>query len=483
MRKEKSLIISITDLIKDENLNLENPNLKYLPSSRLYMIYTSGSTGHPKGAGVISVSFMNLMNWFIHEFDVQTNDKLLLFTSLSFDLAQKNMFCTLMCGGKLYLYPEREFNPRYILNIIYKESITLINCTPSAIYPIVELGSQKNYIEMQSLRYVLLGGEEIIIPNIQKWFLSPYCNCVVVNTYGPTECTDVVAFHRINKNNYMGKVPIGRPINNVNLYIIMENNFDGDIIGELYIGGLAVGEGYKELPELTAQKFLNYSDIQETVLYRTGDTVEKLPDNDLLFIGRIDEQVKINGHRIELGEIEFVLSKNPNVKQSALKVHTDEEGVSNLYAYIVLKNRVEYSSIKDYLSALLPSYMIPSQFIEMQELPLNAHGKINKQALLLPIRKYDNELLYCDSDTDGLNATQKRAFEIIVSNLIGKISDNISLDMNFNIVGLDSITFVKIIVALESEFDFDFDDEMLLMAKLPTIRSMIEYVELKTKTE
>lgn len=119
----------------------------------------------------------------------------------------------------------------------------------------------------------------------------------------------------------------------------------------------------------------------------------------------------------------------------------------------------------------------------MQELPLNAHGKINKQALLLPIRKYDNELLYCDSDTDGLNATQKRAFEIIVSNLIGKISDNISLDMNFNIVGLDSITFVKIIVALESEFDFDFDDEMLLMAKLPTIRSMIEYVELKTKTE
>lgn len=148
----------------------------------------------------------------------------------------------------------------------------------------------------------------------------------------------------------------------------MENNFDGDIIGELYIGGLAVGEGYKELPELTAQKFLNYSDIQETVLYRTGDTVEKLPDNDLLFIGRIDEQVKINGHRIELGEIEFVLSKNPNVKQSALKVHTDEEGVSNLYAYIVLKNRVEYSSIKDYLSALLPSYMIPSQFIEMQEL-------------------------------------------------------------------------------------------------------------------
>lgn len=203
---------------------------------------------------------------------------------------------------------------------------------------------------------------------------------------------------------------------------------------------LAVDEGYKELPELTAQKFLNYSDIQETVLYRTGDTVEKLPDNDLLFIGRIDEQVKINGHRIELGEIEFVLSKNPNVKQSALKVHTDEEGVSNLYAYIVLKNRVEYSSIKDYLSALLPSYMIPSQFIEMQELPLNAHGKINKQALLLPIRKYDNELLYCDSDTDGLNATQKRAFEIIVSNLIGKISDNISLDMNFNIVGLDSIT-------------------------------------------
>jgi acyl-CoA synthetase (AMP-forming)/AMP-acid ligase II/acyl carrier protein len=324
---------------------------------------------------------------------------------------------------------------------------------------------------------VLLGGESILMRDIQKWLSSTNCNGAVVNTYGPTECTDVVAFYKIDKNNYTDKVPIGRPINNTNLYIISENDFEKDITGELYIGGIAVGEGYREMPELTAEKFICCSDIQEELLYRTGDVVEKLEDNNLVFVGRVDEQVKINGYRIELGEIESVLSNHPNIKQAVLKVHATKDGISNLCVYVVFKEHTEFSLIKDYLNKSLPNYMIPTHFIEMTEFPLNTHGKINKQELPLPTEKCEGETLNNNSGEE-LNDTQKKAFEVIVSVLKEKIFDIIPIDLN--IIDIDSITFIKAVVALEGEFDFEFDDEMLLISKFPTIKSIVDYVESKT---
>jgi acyl carrier protein len=304
-----------------------------------------------------------------------------------------------------------------------------------------------------------------------------------VNTYGPTECTDVVAFYRIDKNNCTEKVPIGKPINNTNLYIINEHGFERGFKGELYIGGIAVGEGYRGMPELTNEKFIRYFGLKEELLYKTGDVVEKLKDDNLFFTGRIDEQIKINGHRVEPEEIEIHLNEFKKINQSIVIALDINEPDKLLKVFYTSNENVYIKDIIEYLSIKLPKYMIPTMFARVESFFLTPNGKIDRNRVHECIEiKSNDDIIESSNLNEQLSAIQKKVFDVIISTLIEKISSNVPIDAAFDSIGLDSLTFIQIVVNLESEFDFEFDDEKLLITEFPTVKSMIEYVESKVQS-
>jgi amino acid adenylation domain-containing protein/FkbM family methyltransferase len=310
------------------------------PENLAYVIYTSGSTGRPKGAGVFHRGFVNLLSWYLNEFVLSASDRVLLVSSFSFDLTQKNIFAPLIAGGRLYLSAPGYYDAAAIRQEIYEREITLLNCTPSAFYPLINGADQNAHFQLASLRRLFLGGEPISLRNLSSWLASPHFRAEIVNTYGPTECTDVSAFHRLNRAmaSSSSSAPIGKPILNTRLAIVARNLnlLPIGVVGELCVMGDGAGAGYLNDPALTAAKFLPdpFSDEPGGRLYKTGDLARYLPDGNIEFLGRVDHQVKVRGFRIELEEIETALEQHPAVGRAAVvtKEFTPED--IRLIAYL-----------------------------------------------------------------------------------------------------------------------------------------------------
>jgi amino acid adenylation domain-containing protein/non-ribosomal peptide synthase protein (TIGR01720 family) len=368
----------------------QNPITDTISNNLAYIIYTSGSTGKPKGAGVYHRGFLNLVNWLITDFQFTSKDSTVLISSLSFDLTQKNIFAPLIIGGILYL-PPNGFDPDYILDLIFKQRVTWINCTPSTFYSILTSGDD-SFAKIQSLRYVFLGGEPISIPSLLSWQNSPYCSAKIVNSYGPTECADVCSAYTVQQpNEFLNKsIPIGKPLPNVKLHILDQNLqlVPVGVIGELCITGVGVGMGYINDLQRTNEKFIPnpFSHVKSERLYKTGDLACYLSDGNIQYLGRIDNQVKIRGFRIELGEIETALSKHSDVQSSCVISREDTPGDKRLVAYIVPQPQVTptISQLRSFLKEKLPDYMVPSTFVTLESLPLTPSGKIDRRALPEP---------------------------------------------------------------------------------------------------
>ncbi len=337
----------------------------------IYAIFTSGSTGEPKAASVYHRGFANLLDWYVNELVLGADDCTLVISSPSFDLTQKNFFAPLISGGTLVLDAGEVYDISRITSIIREHAVTLINCTPSAFYPIVEAAAADSYRALATLRFAVLGGEPIAVERLRGWLTSPVCNAEVVNSYGPTECTDICAFHRIHRNNLDDHpfVPLGREIPNVQVSIRDESLLpmpDGEI-GELCISGEGVGGGYLNDPQRTAAIFSNS-------LYRTGDLARRLPGGVLEFRGRADHQVKVNGFRIELGEIENALEQHPEVRQAIV--------IANSGRFVAhVQGSAPATHLREYLAAILPAHMIPSEFREVGSFPMTPNGKVDRRAL------------------------------------------------------------------------------------------------------
>ncbi len=370
----------------------ENPATAVTPDNYVYVIYTSGSTGQPKGTLVYHRGFVNLVHWYSREFKFGSNSHDLLMSSTSFDLTQKNLYAPLITGGTLVLLNSQVFDAGIILKSIQSARVTHINCTPSAFYGLVDNADESVFQSLQSLKYVFLGGEPIAVDRLQAWFDNRHCEATVVNTYGPTECTDVVAFHRLeNFDKYENKsVPIGKPVNNTQLYIL-----DSDLEpvnigeeGELCVAGICVGGGYLGLPELTNERFVEaeLTGSKKSRIYRTGDRARYGKNGEIEFLGRIDNQVKIRGFRIELGEIEAVLTAYPDVLESVVLAREDTPGEKRLVAYMVVKPNTSpaVNKIRSTLQHNLPDYMLPTAWVFLDEMPLTPNGKVNRLALPAP---------------------------------------------------------------------------------------------------
>ncbi|BCL80842.1 hypothetical protein ccbrp13_33070 [Ktedonobacteria bacterium brp13] len=361
----------------------------------IYVIFTSGSTGQPKGAGVYQSGFMMLLRWFIGAFCITSQDRVLLTSAFSFDLTQKDIFVPLLVGGTLVLHASQQYEVTLVQRALLEQNITLLNWTPSAFYPLVEPAESGLPMRFPLLRHVFLGGEPISVQRLQPWLAQS--SAEIVNTYGPTECTDVVAYYRLQEPERFlaSTVPIGRPIWDTRLFVLDDTLHLQPIgaVGELYIAGASVGAGYINDAAQTASRFVPdpFSEQPGQRLYKTGDLVRYRSDSDseLEFCGRKDQQVKLRGYRIELREIESLLNRHAGVRESAVVVREDVPGNQRLVAYVVLAEAVSgkdaiTSTLRSYLQEKLASYMLPSHIIPLDALPLTPSGKLHYQALPEP---------------------------------------------------------------------------------------------------
>jgi amino acid adenylation domain-containing protein len=357
-----------------------------------YVIFTSGSTGRAKAAGVFHRGWTNLMHWFVTEFEIQPRDKTLIISSFSFDITQRSIVMPLIRGAELHLLASDSYDLTLIHQTIHERQITLLNCAPSAFYPLVETLREPPTRKLGSLRILFLGGEAISARRIRKWAEAPECATEVANVYGAAECTDVSSFYRLkNYQSYVeSSVPIGTPIFNTQIYILDDdlNPVPFGATGEICIAGDGVGRGYINDQTLTAEKFVDSAlgENRATKLYRTGDLARFLPDGNLEFMGRTDHQVKIRGFRVDLGDIESALRQHPGIKEAVALTKEGRSGERRVAAYVVPREPEasrEYSDqlLKSFLRERLPEYMLPSEFFLLQEMPLSPNGKADRNAL------------------------------------------------------------------------------------------------------
>lgn len=368
--------------------------------NRAYIIYTSGSTGQPKGVELEHGGLLNLVHWHNETFEITAADRATQVAGLSFDASVWEIWPYLVQGARVYLLmDEKGLSAERLVEWLVANAIT-ISFLPT---PVVETVLNMDWPEGTTLRALLTGGDRLhILPSSRLPFH-------LVNNYGPTECTVVAtsgvvrALSEADSTRVAEPIGIGRPIANTQLYVLDRflNPVPVGVAGELYIGGAGVGRGYLNRPGLTAEKFvpnpfLDLSAQQSNVemvgverLYRTGDLVRYLPDGELEFLGRTDTQVKLRGLRIELGEIENVLIGHPQVKQVVVNMHRRESAAiggerDSLVAYIVPEQACspEKKDLRDYIKSKLPEYMLPSEIIFLNSMPLSPNGKIDRQAIL-----------------------------------------------------------------------------------------------------
>ncbi|WP_083629583.1 non-ribosomal peptide synthetase [Tenacibaculum agarivorans] len=357
-------------------------DISYNPNALAYVIYTSGSTGVPKGAMIEHAGLLNHSLIMIDELKM-TNESVIAFTApFTFDISVWQMLSGLLCGGCVAIY-----NEDMILNIdefqasLFENKVSHLQLVPS--YVSTLLDTENTAEGLSNLAYFLVTGEAATKSLLDKWF-SLYPSIPVVNAYGPAEAADDITLHIMEESPNGIVVPIGKPVANMELYVVdqSDNLCPIGVVGELWTSGVGVGRGYLNREELTKEKFItNPFKPEGGRLYKTGDLGRWLPDGTLEFVGRSDDQVKIRGYRIELGEIENALSVVSGVQQSCVLAKKDTNGINHLVGYVVVEGELDKELIQEELKASLPDYMVPIIWIALEEMPLTANGKLDKKAL------------------------------------------------------------------------------------------------------
>ncbi|WP_141554449.1 non-ribosomal peptide synthetase, partial [Xenorhabdus kozodoii] len=367
-----------------------NPDIQALGlTSRhlAYVIYTSGSTGLPKGVMNAHRGVVNRLLWAQETYQLTSQDRVLQKTPFSFDVSVWEFFLPLMFGAQLVMArPGGHKEPHYLLEEIESRHITTIHFVPSMLQTFL------HYIpagRCPSLRQILCSGEALPYP-LQQHCLSHLPHSELHNLYGPTEAAiDVTAWQCV-PDRYHGKVPIGHPIANTQIYILDSRGepVPMGVAGGIYIGGVGVARGYLNRPELTAERFLAdpFATEPDARMYKTGDLGRWLPDGNIDYLGRNDFQVKLRGFRIELGEIEARLTQCDGVCEAVVIAREDEPGQKRLVAYLRPEDGAELApaELRQQLSQHLADYMLPSAFVTLETFPLTPNGKLDRKALPAP---------------------------------------------------------------------------------------------------
>lgn len=355
----------------------------------MYVIYTSGSTGNPKGVMIEHHSVVNRLNWMQKRYPITYGDTILQKTPFVFDVSVWELFWWAITGAKLsILKPGFEKFPQGIIEEVQRSKITIMHFVPSMFNSFLNYINNDDYCtKLLSVNRIFCSGEVLTPIHVKKFntLLGQKNGTRLTNLYGPTEATVDVTYYDCPAGGEFIKVPIGKPIDNTSVYILVESCLlpPGEK-GELCIAGEGLARGYLNQPKLTDDKFVDNPVCKGERIYRTGDLACLLPDGNIDYLGRMDNQVKIRGLRIELGEIEAKICNHQSVSQ-CIVVLKDEDSVNPLLkAYILTTDsKLTVSKMKRFLRTFLPDYMIPNDYVMMESFPITINGKVDRKALAL----------------------------------------------------------------------------------------------------
>ncbi|KAG0197436.1 hypothetical protein BGX28_009065, partial [Mortierella sp. GBA30] len=349
------------------------------------VMYTSGSTGLPKGVMVThrGIARLSINNGFA---DFEFDDRVAFSSNPSFDPSTFEVWVPLLNGARIVIIDSDTFvDPHSLAAELIRHQVTFLHMTNALLHQYAFIIGET----LSKLKYLTGAAEQGSIKAYSA-VLEHGGPVRLLNRYGPTETTvDATVYTATSAIKKLDRLPVGRPTNNTPIYVLDKHRKPVPIgvVGELYIGGPGVANGYLNRPELSAERFVPdpFSNIPGARMYKTGDLVRYLPDGNIVFLGRNDDQVKVRGYRIELGEIQVRLAEHPQVREVAVLVTGEESGDKRLVAYVVSaiqENLVQ--TLREHLAATLPEYMIPSAFVRLDALPLTNNGKVNRRALPEP---------------------------------------------------------------------------------------------------
>ena len=422
------------------------PETTHAENNLAYVIYTSGSTGRPKGVQITHQSLMNLVRWHQSAFSVSSSDRASQVASVGFDAAVWELWPNLAAGASVH-FPDDGVRvaPEPLRDWLVAERIT-VSFVPT---PLAEALILLSWPQATALRLLLTGGD------VLHHYPSADLPFQLINNYGPTECTVVATSGLVAAGGHSdGVPPIGMPIDQLQVYILDEHlqPVPHGAVGELHISGCGVGRGYINRPDLNAQKFIPnpFSRVAGERMYKTGDLARYLPDGQIAFVGRIDEQIKVRGYRIEPEEIVNFLDRCYGVEASVVAARSENED-TRLIAYVVPTPgvKLDHDSLQAYLKKYLPDYMIPAAFVRIDALPIGANGKIDRAMLPAPTPENTDE----DKIRVGPSTPVETRVVAILAQLLGV--QQVGVHDNFFFLGGHSLLGTQLIARARDSFGIE----------------------------
>ncbi|MFC9892485.1 amino acid adenylation domain-containing protein [Nocardia sp. NPDC127579] len=433
------------------------------PANTAYVIYTSGSTGKPKGVPVPHDAIAEHLTGFTAEWALTPADRVLQSTSVSFDASLLDIFVTLNAGARVVVpKPNAYRDIPYVADLVTRHGITVLHMVPSMLATFLTLPEANDW---RTLRHVPVGGEALA-GELADRFATQF-DAELRNHYGPTEAVVSSTHMTVDGPQGTGIVPIGGPNRNVHLYLLDDalQLVPCGVVGEIYLGGRQLARGYLDRPGLSAQRFVADPFAPGGRLYRTGDLARRNVAGAIEFVGRADEQVKVRGHRIELGEVEATVTDHPAVAHCVVIVSEHESLGPVLLAYVVAADPVDVADLRAHVAAALPEYMVPAAFVQIDEVPLTAHGKLDKRALPAPVL----------ADTRAYRAPGT-ATEVKIAGLFGNLfqRERVGADDSFFELGGHSLLAARLITMIRAEFGLEID--MRVPFDKPTVSALAAHV-------
>jgi amino acid adenylation domain-containing protein len=454
----------------EETTAVEQAHDDAVDSSLAYVIYTSGSTGQPKGVEVEHASAINLLTTVPALLGASAGDVWTVYHSYAFDLSVWEIWSPLTSGGTLVIVPDEVTrSPRAFADLLRRERVTVLSQTPSAL---VQLVTALDSIELNALpvRVLICGGDAFPaaqLPRLREWQVNLW------NFYGPTEATVWAAIHRLDLQGAAAtlSVPLGEAIPNTRIHVLDEalRPVTTGAQGEIYIGGAAVARGYRNRPQLTAERFVVCNGER---MYRTGDLARVEADGAIRFLGRADHQIKLRGFRVELGEIEAQLNAHPAVREATVCVCEQPDQTRHLVAFFVPSSEpaaATFDSLRKHLDSRLPQYMIPASFVRLERLPLTNSGKVDR-AMLTALASA--QTLARQERVSPQTPTERKLLHIWERSLSAR---PIGTTDNFFDLGGDSLSAMSVAAQIEREFGCEIAPELFFQR--PTIAGLAPAID------
>ena len=466
------------DSMTAELANYADSNLSIAidPKQLAYVIYTSGSTGNPKGVMAHHLGLVNYSLAIAEALDLSAADRMLQFSTMSFDFIISEIYPTLAVGGAVVLRSDDTIaSTRAFVDFIAETEVSVIQFTTAFWHELVS-GIDRLGIKLPaSLRIVLFGGEKASLALCRQWLKKVGSYPRMFNAYGPTESTVITTVYDAIAEGYDGSedLPIGRAIRNALTYVLDENKrpVAAGEPGELYIGGPGVTRGYLNLPEKTQAVFVDSPFEPGTRLYKTGDLVRMDESGLISFVGRADFQVKIRGFRIELGEIESCLDRFGTIAQRVVIAREDTPGDKRLVAYVVTKPGIalDRTALNQFFTAELPGFMVPSAVVELPEMPKNPNGKIDRKALPIPTIETNSKDRTLTPPRTPLEKQLVAMWRSVLD------TEEIGITENFFEIGGHSLLVMRLFSELEATFNRQLP--LIEIFAAPTIEQMAKRLE------